>query len=854
MYNKILSLLTRLYKKPVPLAVCGLVITALFAAAIPFIKFDNDIKNFLAPDHPHRLFLNNYDSVFGSSEMIFIGIESDNAYSVKTMEYIKWLKGEIEKLNWGFPAQSLSAELDLTIDEANRLIDAVNQYEIQGRDVLKAILESPERMNADLFWEMDFAKKVAGRVSRSGIDRVLQLYKFPVDDIKSVISIDYIRGEGDKFVVEKLIDPENINETTVAAMRGKVKGWNIYDKMLFSGDGTLTAVSIDMNPIDINQRQKFDLAVEKILKDNPREGLTIYLAGEPIVTDRVSTSTKDDLALLLPFVLLVILVILVLIFRHYEGVLLPMAAMIISVIWTVGTMAILGIPMSMVSITVPPVLTAVASAYGIHFMTHYYMSSSNDRYQSSVDSMKVSGLAIIFSALTTVAGFGSLVTSDMTHIKNYGVITAIGVFYSLVITVTLIPAFLIIRKSPKPFLRFAEKESSTSDSASRIITVIRKYTVKYPAAVLSVSVLIICISVYYIRAVELNMNTMDFFNKKSDIKIAENHLNEKLAGTQMLAINIESSDGSEVITPAVLQKVQSFQDDIQARFSQVGKTVSVNDYLKKMNQEMHGGKKEYYRIPDNTAMTREYLLLYSGDIDGVVSKGMDRIRVHLTVKRGKISDQLKIREYALSYFDDAFRKENRVNVNPSGFMDLMVEANMLIVRGQISSLLSSLILVAILMWIIFRNFKLTFISLLPLSVGIALNFGIMGFLGIPLNAVTAVVASIAIGMGIDYSIHFINRYRIELEAAAGDVDTAVTRTYDSTGKAILSNALSVSAGFMVLMFSEFPIIKQFGGLMAFTVGITGLAAVFIIPAALKIAARLEERSIARDNVPEETEA
>jgi len=836
MYNRFLSLLTGLYRKPVPVALCGLVITGLFAAAIPFIKFDNDIKNFLAPDHPHRVFLNTYDRIFGPSEMIFIGIESENAYSVQTMEYVKWLKGEIEKLNWSFPAQSLSSELGLSLDESGMLIDAINQYEIQGDDALKSLLESPERMNAELFWDMDFSRRVAAGVSRSGVDRVMQLYRFPVDSIKAATSIDYIRGEGDRFIVEKLIDPDNISDTAVEQMREKAGNWDIYDSALFSGDGTLTALSVEMNPIDINQREKFDNAVERILKDNPRQGLNIYLAGEPIVTDRVSTSTKEDLARLLPFVLLVIFIILVLIFRNYEGVLYPMAAMIVSVIWTLGAMSITGIPMSMVSITVPPVLTAVASAYGIHFMTHYYMSRDSSRYESSVESMRVSGLAIAMSALTTAAGFGSLVTSDMTHIKNYGLVTAMGVLFSLVITVTLVPAFLILRKGPRPVLKFAGTDGGGSHRASRFIGLIRRFTIKHPRAVLAVSLVMIGISVWYIRSVELNMNSMDFFNSKSDIKIAENHLNEKLAGTQQLAINIETTDGSEVISPTVLQKILAFQRDIKAEFGKVGKAVSVNDYLMKMNQEMHGGDRAWYRLPDDQAMTREYLLLYSGDIDNVITKKMDKTRINLIVKRGKISEHMKIRDYALKYFDDSFKKDNRLTVTPSGFDDLMIEANMLIVRGQISSLLLSLLLVAILMWVIFRNFGLTFISMLPLTVGITMNFGIMGLLGIPLNAVTAVVASIAIGMGIDYSIHFINRYRLEMERASGNVDNALTWTYNSTGKAILSNALSVSAGFMVVLFSEFPIIKQFGGLMAFTVGITGLAAVFIIPAALKVAA------------------
>ena len=350
----------------------------------------------------------------------------------------------------------------------------------------------------------------------------------------------------------------------------------------------------------------------------------------------------------------------------------------------------------------------------------------------------------------------------------------------------------------------------------------------------------ICLSLYGICSLELNMNTMDFFDEKSDVKIAENHLNSKMAGTQQIAINIGTTDGSEVITSAVLHKVQKFQDDIRAKYSMVGKTVSVNDYLKKMNQEMHGGRKEYYRIPDNQAMTREYLMLYSGDIDGVVTKSMDKIRIQMTLKRGRISDHKEIREYALNYFDDAFKKENRLTVEPSGFEDLMIEANMLIVQGQISSLLLSLFVVAVLMWFIFRNPGLTIISLLPLVTGIIMNFGLMGFMGIPLNAVTAVVASISIGMGIDYSIHFINRYRSSLEET-GDMEEAVSITYNDTGKAILSNVLSVTAGFLVLFFSKFPIIRQFGGLIAFTVCVTGLAAIVIIPAALKVAWRFEKK-------------
>jgi len=160
----------------------------------------------------------------------------------------------------------------------------------------------------------------------------------------------------------------------------------------------------------------------------------------------------------------------------------------------------------------------------------------------------------------------------------------------------------------------------------------------------------------------------------------------------------------------------------------VGKTVAVTDFLKKMNQEMHGGDKSYHKLPETTQMAKEYLLLYSGDLRDVITPNMDKLRIHISIKRGDISEQIKIRDFATKYFDRDFLEKNKVTIQPAGFMDLMIEANMLVLKGQISSLIMSLVIVAILMYIIFKDIMLTIISLIPLVIGIALNFGLMGYL------------------------------------------------------------------------------------------------------------------------------
>jgi predicted RND superfamily exporter protein len=243
----------------------------------------------------------------------------------------------------------------------------------------------------------------------------------------------------------------------------------------------------------------------------------------------------------------------------------------------------------------------------------------------------------------------------------------------------------------------------SSDVSSRILGFVRDHLQNRPKTVFAAAALILAGSIYGLSMMEVNMNSMDFFQEGSELKIADSHMNEKLAGTQSLNINIESTDGSPVITPTVLEKVERFQEDVHKRFRIVGKTVSVGDYLKKMNQEMNGGSSAFYRLPETQEKAAEYLLLYSGNIDHMISRSRDKLRIHMSLNRSKMNELRKVRDYAVSFFDGNFLRENNLRVTPSGFMDMMLEANTLVAKGQLTSLLSSILLVTVLIYLIFRN-------------------------------------------------------------------------------------------------------------------------------------------------------
>jgi len=831
MIDRIMEMFISILKKPRLIVISGIIITVVFAMLMPLVEFDNDPINFLAKDNIRRVVFDKYKHVFTGSNVIYVGVESKDAYSYKSVAYVGNLTKKIEALNRTFPVKQVAGLLRIDLKEAGRLIQAINEKELLGRDELKKIFSDKGAMVDEFFWEEQFAEKISGRIAEISFDELMENYRIPVDDIMSVSDVDYIYGEGDRFTVGKLLDeitPESVN-----GLKQRSGSWDIYDNFLFSDDGTLTSIGIKLHDIDADVRQALTLEIADIVNKNVPEGFNTFMAGESVIADTLNNNMAKDLIFLLPFVVLLMVITLYFIFRNYEGVLYPLLAIFVSVVMSIGTIVVLGFQMNLITNSMPVVLTAVASAYGIHLMTHYFMSRDSDRLKSVIYSLKHSGTAIIIAGLTTVAGFASLATSQVTHVRNFGIITSFGVFYALVIAMVLIPGFLLLSKKEKIKPGFSDSENGGDDFAGRFLKLIEKSVHAKPFLIVLLFITVVSVCVYGITKLEVNMDDISMFRKSAQIRISDSILNEKLSGTQRLSLIVENIKGKPVVTPEVLGKVENFQRDVRAKFPETGKTLSINNFLKKMNQEMYAGDKNRYRLPETAQKISDYLLLYSGDLGDILTSQHDKIKVSVNIKRTRTKKIEEIMKYMEDYFGVDFKKKHHVQTYVTGGAGLIVELNNLMVSGQLKSLVTSFLLVSILIFVIFRSIKFTLIGLIPLVLGVTMNFGAMGFLGIDLNAGTALVAAVAIGIGIDYSVHFISQYQNNRKRS-GSVEAALQNTFQSTGRAILANVLTVAAGFMVLMFSEFITIMEFGALTALTVTATGIGAIIMIPVFIKI--------------------
>ena len=315
----------------------------------------------------------------------------------------------------------------------------------------------------------------------------------------------------------------------------------------------------------------------------------------------------------------------------------------------------------------------------------------------------------------------------------------------------------------------------------------------------------------------INSSFLEKFERDSEIVQTDKFINEHFGGTSSLNLILDAEGKKDKFKePTVLKLVDKMQKDVDDQLKVVGNKFSLVDYINRMNKVMNADDEAFNTIPDSKEMVAQYLLLYemSGDpenLNKVVDYDYEKLNITFQLK----SDNSKAINSALdvihTYEDDFNKMGITLNYAGSGYKGLVFTD--LILEGQIMSLILSLIIIIVLISLMFKNIKIGLIGSVPIVVTALISFGIMGFLGIPLNTTTALLSSIAIGIGIDYAVHFLEQYRHNA-ATTDDKMIAAQKTMAHSGKAIIFNAIVVIAGFLVLMFSVFPPNRELGALVS----------------------------------------
>ncbi len=692
-----------------------------------------------------------------------------------------------------------------------------------------------------------------------------------VDGVHSVLSItgiDFVDGDENGVVVSKLAE-DNGNGYDYELIDSRIESWKIFKDNIISQDKKLSGIVINLkSKMDIKAKQRIFKEVEKITSSIKDSNINIYITGEPAIIVMMGRFMIRDIIFLIPFVIVVLIIVLFFAFGNFGGIFYPLLTVVISSIWTIGLMTLMGFSLSLVATVIPVLLIAVGSAYGIHLVTHYYDGISKesnfdkDRNASVViESLKKIFTPLTLSALTTIAGFGSLATSEINPIKTFGIFTALGVFFSYLITILLVPAILIhrtelLKKLPKINFEFQMKDSGIADKITSFILKIIKHHKK---AVLIVCIPVFILSAYFTTKLIIESSIIQYFKESTPLRVSDRELNKKLGGTFVIDVKIAGKESGDIKDYSFLNDLDGLSSMILEKYSdKVGKVIAFTEIVKRLNEVMHydepcGGKSFYeipsvpekYRLSDENelnSLISEYLLFYDGDLSTIVDDVFEPMetRIIIQIKTLDSTTMRNIKKDIRDNFNKHFDTE-KYKLTVSGWADIQLAVNDLIVSGQIWNIVTSLLAVILIIGVTFRSLKTGILGIVPIIVSVLTNFGIMGLFGIKLDIGTSMISAIAIGTGIDYSIHIISEYYHEYKVGFNK-QTSVDKIIRTTGKAIIYNAFSVCAGFSVLLFSNFVPLVYLGLLISVTMITTSFSALIIMPIIFELFYKKERES------------
>ncbi len=642
-----------------------------------------------------------------------------------------------------------------------------------------------------------------------------EMDQFDEIDVMSLYTADNITGTEDGLDVKAFYTKVPETEEKLEELHLNVRTNDMVAGRLVSQDETVALIVAGMNESPFTE--DFYKMIIGFADSFESETETIYVAGRPIVEGSMALLGPADMKRMVPIVLLVIAVVLYLLLRSFRATGATLFTVFISSIWTFGLMAALGVPIYSVSTMIPVMLIAIGVAYGIYFYNHLnqYLAGHPSASRKEAVHYTVVRLwrPLSMAAFTTMIGFISLLTSQVFPIKYFGLFTAFGIFISFLMTMLFLPAAVVIGGYRNKRVGNTDKTQKAAPESG-----FRRYTDKILQKKRSVYIIvaaIVLISIIGIQKVWINSSFLDKFEKESDIVLTDTFVNTKFGGTSTLNVILESGHKNAFKEPEVLSLIDSMQYHTE-KLAKVGNSFSLADYLKRMNRVMNADLDEFYIIPESRNMVAQYMLLYemSGDPENllkVVNYDYNRTNITFQLK----GDDSKTIEEALGVieaFEDSFSTMDvEMKYAGSGYKALVFTD--LILQGQIMSLILSLVTVIILLIIMFRSWRAGLIGAVPIVITALISFGVMGLLNIPLSTTTALLSSIAIGIGIDYAIHFIQHYRMNLQINDKPLE-AIYATMGQTGKAILFNAIVVIAGFMVLLFSVFPPNRTLGALVS----------------------------------------
>ena len=601
-----------------------------------------------------------------------------------------------------------------------------------------------------------------------------------------------------------------------------------------SKDGLATAISLGYKskPQDPNYEiEIFRLIEERVapLKDDFH---VIFQLGRPRLNVEIDRGLFKDLRRLIPASLLILVIVITYFLKSVRVVPIPLVTSGLSVLWTLGFMAAAGIPITLLTAMIPALIIVVGSVEDVHLIASYLEGLDDDpedQHRRAVAHMaRHVGLPIVITALTTAIGFFANVITEIPLIFEFALASAFAMIANLVVTVLTVP--LMLHWLGPRVNRLRRVSGMPGGIIGIIVRAVETASERGPVVVIAATIAVMLWFGIQAFDVYVNNDPLSYFPDDHPFVHDANTVHEELAGLQVFSVTMSSKIPRLFETSAGMKKIDAVQSVIDHQ-GLYDKTLSLATLMSLMHQEFHAGDTNFHKIPEAAEDIDLYLSsLTRGDLEGFVTEDYSTARISV---RHNVSDSVRLNaavDELLEVLPTLLGPDIEFAITGKNLM--VNRAAESLMKGQIASLILVLFIIFVLFTVLYTSWLAGLLALVPNLIPIVLNFGLMGYLGVPLNPGTAMVAAIAIGVAVDDTIHLMTRFGTESKLHLDERD-AVRATIRGEAVPIVSTSIALALGFGVLALSNFSIVAQFGLLAAATMIYAAVADLLIMPILLR---------------------
>ncbi len=644
-----------------------------------------------------------------------------------------------------------------------------------------------------------------------------------INRVNSLATIKYMEGHEWGLEVTPYLEEDPETEEDARRIREMFYKDSTYIGIMVSEDGKYASIIAQIRE-DVDIKSVYQEI--KKLTEEFRGPEKIYEAGTPIVQTIISKSIKEDLRRLIPFVIGLIALLLYLSFRSFTGVLLPLAAVIMSAQSMLGLMGHLNITFTAVNNIMPVILLGIGIDYGIHVMANYYQDAAKteSRKKAIIKAIPEIASPMIMACITTMAGFLSLLTSPLDTHHEFGFLLAFGIFMALIYNMTFVPAFLSILPMPK-----SARKKKTGGLMNPLLNSIGRSVIRFRYMFAALGIVLAVAAAFGISNVNIEMNPISFFPEDSEIVEADNVINTRLGGSVNMNILFEG----KIQSYEVLNKMDNLQNFIEEEFPETGSTISLATMVKKINKSLNSNDPAFDILPETDRKVAQAILMYEtsgdpADFENIVDASYEYGQVIAMLKSGSTKKITKIANKIENYLKE--NSSDDITVKTTGFSVFFKDMAYLIISSQVRSISFAVIFVLIIASLTYRSFLLGLFAIIPFCMCVIFNFGIMGFAGIDLSIPMAMFSSMIIGIGVDFSFHLISRFKHELKIK--NMKNAVSGAIKKVGEPVLYSAFTTACGGLVLVISGFVPVRYLGLLFALIMTVCAFLALTVLASSL----------------------